>query len=194
MRVIELIIGFQMIELVVQDFQWVRGPEDDPNDQCAHGRLLFRVNDIEFVKPEEGIWTVSASALYLLRTLTENHTAGNSVAEGNLLFPCCGFMVFPTGDRFTAICLGCTNGIDLEIVHQGNMISINSSVGSEIIRESEWISAVLDFTDSVRKFYQSSLPKVDIEDAFENQGWAAFWQEWDVRYVHAKTLLGEYLG
>lgn len=183
-----------MIELVVQDFQWVKGPEDDPEDQCAHGRVFFKVNDMQFVKPEDGVWTVSASALYLLRTLTENHTAENSVAEGNLLFPCCGFVVWPIVDRFTVVCLGCPNGIDLEIVHQGDMISITSSKGSEIIQKSDWISAVLDFTDSVREFYQSSLPKADIVDAFENQGWAAFWQEWDVRYVHAKTLLSEYLG
>ena len=75
-----------MIRLLVRDFQWIKGMNDDPGDQCAHGRVILNVNDTEFVKPEDGIWTISASALYLLRTLSENHTAENSVAESNFLF------------------------------------------------------------------------------------------------------------
>lgn len=82
-----------MINLVVQGFQWIKGEDDDPDDQCAHGRVLFQINNTTFVKPEDGIWTVSASALYLLRTLSENHTIENPVAETNFLFPCCGFTV-----------------------------------------------------------------------------------------------------
>jgi len=179
-----------MIRLLVRDFQWIKGMNDDPGDQCAHGRVILNVNDTEFVKPEDGIWTISASALYLLRTLSENHTAENSVAESNFLFPCCGFKVWQIGNRFKVICMGCNNGIDLEIIHQEDMVTISSSVSSETVSKSEWTSAVLDFTDSVRKFYRSSLPKVAIEDEFDNQGWAAFWQEWDERYHLATALSG----
>lgn len=182
-----------MIRLAIQDFQWARGPEDDPEDQCAHGRVQFRVNDTEFVKPEGGIWTVSASALYLLRTLSENHTTEKSVAEGNFLFPCCGFNVWPIGNQFKVMCLGCNNGIDLEIIHKEETVSIISSVGFEIVNKLEWINAVLNFSDSVRKYYQSSLPKVDIEDVFDYLGWVAFWQEWDERYQLAKALQGKQL-
>ena len=176
-----------MIILSIQEFQWINGPDDDPGDQCAHGRVLFRVNDTEFIKPEDGIWTVSASALYLLRTLSENHTVDHSVAEGNFLFPHCGFHVWLSGERFKVMCMGCSNGIDLEITHHKGVVAIKSVVSSEIVPESEWTRAVLAFADSVEKFYQSSLPKAAIEDKIERQGWTAFWQEWDERYQLAKA-------
>jgi hypothetical protein len=76
-----------MITLVAQNLQWIRGVTDDPQDQCAHGQVEFSVNNTEFVKPEDGILTVSAAGLFLLRTLSHNHTSTDSVAEGNLLFP-----------------------------------------------------------------------------------------------------------
>jgi hypothetical protein len=176
----------QMIKLLVQELQWIKGSKDDPEDHCAHGRVFFTVNETEFVKPDDGVWTVSASALYLLRTLTENHTAENSVADG-YLFPCCGFVVLPIGGRFKVLCLGCMNGIELEIIHQVDTVTINSSAGSEVVPKTEWTRAVLDFTDSVRQFYRSSLPKVAIEDEIDKLGWATFWQEWDERYRLAKS-------
>ncbi len=171
-----------MIELKVQDFQWVKGSEDDPQDQCAHGRVQLKINNTEFVKPEDGIWTVSASALYLLRTLSENHTVENPVSEGNFLFPCCGFNVWLRGIRFKVLCMGCPNGVDVEVLHHDDMILIRSSTGSERVPKSEWASAVLGFVDSVRDFYRASLPKITIDDEFDRQGWAAFWQEWSERY------------
>jgi hypothetical protein len=76
-----------MIKLHVQDFQWIEGPVDNPNDQCAHGRVSFAIKDTEFVKHEDGIWTASASALYFLRTIIEDNTTDHSVAESNFLFP-----------------------------------------------------------------------------------------------------------
>jgi hypothetical protein len=176
-----------MIKLLVQGFQWVKGPEDDPNDQCAHGRVLFKINDTEFVKPQDGVWTVSASALYLLRTLSENHSVEDSVAEGNFLFPCCAFTVWLSGTRFPVMSLGCNNGVNLEILHQGEMITVRSAAGSEKVPKSEWVTAVLDFASSVRGFYRASQLKVPIEDEYESQGWAAFWKEWDERYERATS-------
>jgi hypothetical protein len=179
----------QIIKLIVQEFQWVFGLDDDLEDQCAHGRVLFRINDTVFVKPEDGIWTVSASGLYLLRTLFDDHTLENSVAEGNFLFPCCAFTVWTIGKRFKVYCMGCPNGIDIEITHQEGMVTIKSKTGAEIIPRSDWIKSVLCFIDSVSEFYRASTPKVIIEDAFDRQGWAAFWQEWDERYQKAKILI-----
>lgn len=179
-----------MITLQIQDFQWVKGEEDDPDDQCAHGRVLFQVNNTIFTKPEDGIWTVSASALYLLRTLSEDHTIENPVAENNFLFPCCGFTVWSIGNRFKVLCMGCDTGVDVEIIHHQDIVTVRSRAGSERVSKSEWIAAVLGFVNSVREFYRASSPKVTIEDEFDNQGWAAFWQEWDERYQLALSLSG----
>ena len=77
----------------------MRIPED-PNDLCAHGTVEFSVDGVLLVTPEDGEWTVSATGLYLLRTLTDDHTPEASVCEGNLLFPCCAFSVWPLAGRY----------------------------------------------------------------------------------------------
>lgn len=179
-----------MITLHVQDFQWVKGEDDNPEDQCAHGRVLFHVNNTIFMKPEDGIWTVSASALYLMRTLSEDHTLENPVAESNFLFPCCGFTVWPSGKRFKVLCMGCNTGVDVEIIHRQDTVTVSSAVGTKSVSKSEWIAAVLGFVNSVRDFYRVSSPKVAIEDEYDHLGWTAFWQEWDERYQLALSMSG----
>jgi hypothetical protein len=165
----------KIVRLQCIDFQWITGSKDDPEDQCAHGFVQFEINHTKFVRPEDGTWTVSASALYLLRTLSEDHTIINPVSEGNFLFPCCGFNVWVTKEsRFKVECLGCSNGIDVEIIHRGDNILFRSSAGSEYLSKSEWQSAVVGFVDDVQNFYQLSSPKVRIRDKTDREGWAAF--------------------
>lgn len=177
-----------MIKLIPQDFQWINGYDDDPEDHCVHGRVLLTINNIEFVKPEDGVWTISASALYLLRTITEDHTVENPVSEINFLFPCCGFSVWPHEGRFNVICIGCSKGMDLEITHQNEMVLVKSSVDSVLVSECEWKNAVQSFVDTVSDFYKKSQSKVEIVNDFDRQGWAAFWDEWNERYEKAFSI------
>lgn len=175
-----------MITLEVHDLQWINGSPDDPKDQCAHGRVQFEVNNTTFVQLDDGLWTVSASALYLLRTLTEEHTRENSVADG-FLFPCCGFDAWLIGSRFKVVCMGCLDGIDVEITHSNGFVTISNTTFSESITSSAWRDVVISFAAKVRHFYLTSTPKVAVEDELGTPGWAAFWQEWDERYANAKS-------
>jgi hypothetical protein len=175
-----------MITLEVRNFNWVKGSVDDPTDFCAHGRVMFRVNEITFVRPEDGEWTVSATALYLLRSLTLDHTKSNSIAEGNFLFPCCAFSVWPIKDKFEVICMGCPNGIDIYIRHREGKVSLSSSLGTEIVTESEWKEAVIRFVTLVQTFYVQSSPKIKIEDEYDARGWIEFWREWEQRVSNAE--------
>ena len=175
-----------MITLLAHNLQWIKGVEDDPQDQCAHGRVEFRVNNTVFVKPEDGSWTVSAAGLYLLRTLSLDHNEQDSVTEGNLLFPCCGHAVWPTEGKFNVVCIGCNQGINVDITHDGKSVSFASPNGTESTSIEEWQIAVLEFVRQVRDFYDRSSPKVDYHDDLDRQGWTAFWQEWHER-VDAAT-------
>ena len=76
-----------MIRLAVHDLSWVTGRADDPEGQCAHGTVEFSADDRHFVRPEEGELTVSAAGLFLLRSLTDDNTPDNPIAECTLLFP-----------------------------------------------------------------------------------------------------------
>jgi hypothetical protein len=50
----------KMMELRTIELGWVRGPDDDPEDQCAHGKMLFSIGTTVFVQPDR-VWTVSAA-------------------------------------------------------------------------------------------------------------------------------------
>ena len=174
-----------MIKLEPRELQWVKGFGDDPTDQCAHGRVLFEVDGTTFVRPEDGIWTLSAAGLYLLRSLREGHSSSNPVAEGNLLFPCCGFFVVNIGTRFPVFCFGCPNGVDVEIGHSEGAVNISSAAGAVSVPSEAWRRAVTSFTAIVYDFYRVSTPKEPISDQQEREGWAAFWQEWATRSEEA---------
>jgi len=114
-----------MISLVAHELCWINDSADDPDDQCAHGRVAFGIDGVLVIKPEDGEWTVSTAALYLLRTLTADHTLEHPVAEGNFLFPCCGFNAWLCGERYRVMCMGCNEGIDAWIRHEGLEVHIS---------------------------------------------------------------------
>ncbi len=74
-----------MIKLNAHDLCWIQSTADDPKDQCAHGSVEFSCDGIPIIEPDDGEWTVSAAGLYLLRTITDDHTPELSVAESNFL-------------------------------------------------------------------------------------------------------------
>jgi len=123
-----------MITLEAIDMQWIQGRDDDPNDQCAHGRVRFEIDYITFVRPRDGLWTVSAAALYLLRTLEHENIPEHSVCETNFIFPCCAHACWLMADgEFKLICMGCNDGIDIEVRHVGTSIEIGIPNGKRKI-------------------------------------------------------------
>ncbi|GGH20321.1 hypothetical protein FAZ19_09975 [Sphingobacterium alkalisoli] len=65
--------------------------EDRPEvDLCAHALLKIMIGNEIIVddNKDSGGWTVSASALFFLRTLKRNHTPTNPLCDA--LIPCCG--------------------------------------------------------------------------------------------------------
>ena len=57
-----------MFKIDADQFYWICGPEDDPEDLCLHGHVMVQIG--KTVMEYDG--TVSATALYLLKTLTED--------------------------------------------------------------------------------------------------------------------------
>ena len=179
------------IELEASDLHWIKREEDDPGDHCAHGCVSFRVNETSFVEPDRR-WTLSASALYLLRTLEDSHTHSDDVTQGNYLFPCCGFNVWPSDTgKYKVYILGCPNGIDVHIILQNNLVVIQSLDGkSETVSFLEWVNAVCNFADQIMAFYRSCSPKLEHQDDYDRIGWAEFWKEWEYRRNKSYSTLG----
>lgn len=176
-----------MIVLEALDLQWSRGPEDDPADQCAHGRVRFEVNETVFVRPEDGIWAVSAAALFLLRTIDLSHTRERPVTQDSQLFPHCGHTMWPVEEMLIGLwCPGCGTGIDPQVVHEGRRVRITAEDGrSEVVEAADWSSAVLRFADQVRDYYRNSRPKRPHRDEHDRRGVFLFWNEWETRRRNA---------
>jgi hypothetical protein len=163
------------------------GTDTTPWDQCAHAGVVFTIDSRPFVggSDAEEI-TVSAAALFLLRTLTHDHTAANSVAESSQLFPHCGFTAHPVEGRFPVVVYGCNVGIDLDIRHSADTVSVRAEDGTEAtVTAVEWRDAVVGFVDAVRAFYDASPPRQPFGDEFEDEGWRVFWNEWTERRTAA---------
>lgn len=163
-----------MFSIDVKNLHWIVEEEDAPYDLCAHGDMTAVIGNETF----EFDGTASATALYLLKTLTEDHQIG----EDNQMMPCCGhFMIANEAVDNVHIC-GCCNGIDWDVLHVEDKIKITTETGREtLIEPEEYRKAVFAFADKVEAFYQSSSEKMLPDEEFERNGYIAFWKEWNRR-------------
>ncbi|MEX8506409.1 hypothetical protein [Leptothrix ochracea] len=162
-------------------FHWVHGDEDDPLDQCAHGRIEFVINGQSFVNPDTGPWSLSLAALYFLRCTIDQHIFGDDLTESNFLVPCCGHNPWLVGEgKYKLMCMGCNDGVDIEVLHRGSETVLRDKSGhEEAVFRRQWISAVLHFVAEVEDFYRRCSPKADVcDEKLDQPGWIAFWEEW----------------
>jgi hypothetical protein len=160
---------------------WIKGAPDDPADICAHAHVDFRVGDDQLVDPDRDMEvTVSASALYLMRTLDRDHTKQSPVGEQ--LFPCCGFAMYDEGRSPDVLILGCPSGIDFEVRHGPGRdhVIVRAGDGREWrIASRDWQSAVFSFVDAVSDFFATATPKTP--SAGDEPGFRKFVAEWGRR-------------
>jgi hypothetical protein len=169
-----------MITLLAQNLTWLNTDEDCPSDLCAHGTVCFAIDDLEFVAPSDGEWTLSAAAIHLLRTLDRDHVPDNPVGEK--MIPHCGHGIYDEDDNADVIILGCDIGVDFSVVHGDGLVTITSAGGeSRSVAQSQWANAVQQFSTAVRQFYDSSAAKKPFDD-HERKGYEKMMSEWNRRH------------
>jgi hypothetical protein len=163
--------------LEFSDLHWLEGQPEE-RDLCAHGAALVQIGTQQLVTPDTGNgWTLSAAALYLMRTLYRDHRPENQV--GDHLVPCCGFNMWPD-DNGELIILGCPSGIDWHVTHTAGQVILTAPDGESIsLSAVQWRAAVLRVADQVRSFYRTSLPKQLPDDELDRRGYELFWSEWE---------------
>jgi hypothetical protein len=169
-------------DIKILNLHWMKGV-DDPTDLCAHGNVFVKIGDDVVADINTFEITVSATALYLLRTLKVNYKKGDYASQ---LLPCCGHFIIADDDAdFVNIC-GCPNGIDWTIIHTDDKIKHISNSGQEVTIEKDvYQKIVLEFADQIENFYTTSLPKTIPTDDFDRKGYLTFWKEW-------RSLRGEW--
>ena len=169
-----------MVVLQPVNLRWIKGAADDPRDPCAHGDVKFRIEQDTLLTTSGCAVTVSAAALYLLRTLSVPHTKEAPV--GDHLFPCCGFAMWDLpGQEDVAIC-GCPSGEDFDIRHDtdGGRVVVRAANAREWqVSWPEWRTAVFAFADRVSEFYTACSPKQPSDE--DAAGFNKFKAEWERR-------------
>lgn len=158
----------------VTDMSWLDEQNDNGEDLCLHGHATALIG----TKKLEYDATVSATALYLLKSLTENHI----INEDNQMLPCCGFFLIADEALENVTIAGCNNGIDWTILHEGENIKLILQNGYEtVVPLEQYKKEVFQFADKVEAFYKSSLPRKLPKDEFDRNGYITFWKEWHRR-------------
>lgn len=151
-------------------------------DCCIHGKVIFRIGDTLLSDHTE--WCVSASAYRFLHTLFKNHFMG---AE-EFLIPCCGHTMIPSEDKASVSIIGCSNGIDFNILHSEDHIAVVTKDNAEYhVSFAEYKNAVIAFAKQVMDFYKANPPR-EFEDDFDREGYDAFVTEWHSLYAKAFSL------
>ncbi len=162
-----------MFKIDVTDFTWIDGPADDPKDLCLHGKVTAHIGG----EVLEDYGTVSSTALYLLRSLTENHKTGQMMQ----MIPCCGHFMAANDDMTEVYVDGCPNGTDWAVELVSGGVKITTESGREtFVPMGKYRTEVFRFADQVEHFYASCAPKEPGDD-FARRGYRAFWNEWHRR-------------
>ncbi len=150
---------------------WIGGRVNDAEDLCLHGHAVATIGG----KILEYDATVSATALYLLKSLTEDHI----IYKGNQMLPCCGFSMYAKNDLTEVDIMGCPNGIDWTVLHEGDKVRLITEEGEETVVDLEdYRHEVFRFADKIEAFYESATPKIMPKDRIDREGYDAFWNEW----------------
>lgn len=163
----------------VSNLHWMDDPVNDPDDLCLHGDAVAYIGDrkLEYKKS-----TVSATALYLLKSLTEDHI----IYEDNQMLPCCGFFLIANDELTEVAICGCPNGADWSVIHDGDCVRLILEDGYEVsVSITEYQAEVCRFADKIEKYYLSCPPKLEPKDEFDRNGYLTFWKEWHRRYSQA---------
>jgi hypothetical protein len=171
-----------MIVLEPTRMHWIRDDgSDDSYDLCVHSPVRFEIDSHVLIRPEDGDWAVSTSALYLLRTLTDDRAMRHGDFDDQV-FPHCGHVFAQNGDD-PVFFIGCSTGIDLASQRVECSVRLQLSNGAEAKAPmAEWREAVIAFARTVNSFYEGSTPKI-AEDPSDASAFVAFTRELSARLV-----------
>lgn len=161
----------------ILDYYWINGEKDDPTDLCLHGDVNVKIG--EEVVADSYSCAVSSTALYLLKSLEEDHVIGK---EANQMLPCCGFFIIPNDNEETVEITGCAYGIDWSVLHTNAYVKLVTERGTEVeIELNTYREIVFGFADKIEQYYRGCKEKVLPTDDFAYNGYIKFWREWSNR-------------
>lgn len=160
-----------MFKIKGTNLHWMDGL-DESLDLCLHGDAEVQIGGERLTHENTA---VSATALYLLKSLTEDHIYG----EDNQMLPCCGHFMVPNDALTEVRIIGCPNGVDWSVIHENGQVRlITESKREAVVSFDEYREAVFAFADEIESFYKNSKEKVFIKCEEDRESYPIFWEEW----------------
>ena len=157
-----------------ENFHWIDKAEDNVTDLCLHGHVTVAIGNTVLT----GDGNVSAAALLLLKSLTEDHTSGEIQ-----MVPCCGHFWCPDEALENVTIIGCDKGLDWTITHENGAVRLTAMDGETVLVDKyAYLEEVLRFAENVDRYFSHCPPRVLPEDSFTQNGYVAFQNEWLWRY------------
>ena len=157
---------------------WLEGM-DERQDHCLHGHGMAVIGE----RTLEYDCTVSSTALYLLKSLTEDHIIYEAT---NQMLPCCGHFMFPDSSGENVHISGCPNGIDWTVRHIEGAVELILEDGYTVtVPMEDYRREVLAFVQKIEDFYNAAEPRILPEDEWRRTGYLTFWKEWHRRKEQA---------
>jgi hypothetical protein len=161
---------------------------DYPADLCSHGDICLEIGG-QVIAPGDGEhwYTISTSALALLRTLEADHSREHPVADRLVL--CCGMLLM----------VSCPIGIDWAVTHLGERVRLHDVVSRDNagtveftgltveLAESEYRRQIVAFAEKAKEPFARSQ-KTPADD-FDQELYTEFWREYDARLGRALAAL-----
>ena len=167
-----------MFKLEILEKYWLPGQPEE-TDLCLHGTVRVQIGD-DVLEDEV---CLSAAALHLLRSVTEEHQP-DELAK---LFPIDGFCWTPDGEGCIYLG-GCPNGgFDGYVTHEDDVVRIAlEELPAVQIPLTEYQAKVFAFADQVEAFFRQSKPKF-VNDELDKLWYPLFWEEWRLRRAAAEN-------
>jgi hypothetical protein len=177
-------------EIEITEQGWIDPDlDDDPADLCSHGGIRLVIGG-RMIAPSDGQhgYTISTSALALLRTLEADHSPERTGRDRLVLH--CGMIDM----------LSCPIGIDWGVTHLGDRVRLDDVVRCDDIdgtvhfpglaveiAESEYRRHVVAFAEKAKQPFARGR-KTPADD-YEQKLYEEFWREYDERLARARAAL-----
>jgi hypothetical protein len=168
-------------ELEIMEQGWLDVPDAERDDLCSHGDLRLVIGGRVIAAGDgSGDYTISTSALSLLRTLESDHGRGPRVVPTSLVMHC-GMLLMTS----------CPEGIDWSVSHQDGRVLLADVVKNETERfpglaaelsEDEYRRSIVAFAEAAKEPFAAVEKSLDESTRAEYE---AFWREYDQRLARA---------
>jgi hypothetical protein len=175
--------------LELLDQQWVDNEPLNVSDGCSHGRIRLVINGVQIVAEGDEEWTVSTSALKLLRTVFSDYASERS---GPLILHCGMVMM-----------AGCPIRVSWDVLHREDLVEISNVIRVPTTNEAtvlrfpaadtsltlvDYGRPILQFADDVARFFSTSQPRRFTDD-YDRAEFQSFIKEFDEKREMARALL-----